>query len=113
MEDVVCNSGLLRITTSEEKEPVNDERKVKGLNKIKEVCGLIGMHISNVLQFHILKIKTSIDAWTTLETLFAKSNISWVTQLNTELMNLNSLDFDTIEVVLARFKELNIASRLW
>jgi hypothetical protein len=55
------------------------------------------------LEFHWLNLKTHIDAWTTLESLFATPSASRVMQ-HTKLLNLKAQDFETIEVFLARFK---------
>ena len=45
MEDVLRSRGLYRITSGKEKEPTNDDNKIKWENKCDEAHGFIGMPI--------------------------------------------------------------------
>jgi hypothetical protein len=53
MEDLSRSKGLYRITLGKEKEPTDDDKKVKWANRSDEARGLIGMSISPDLRFHL------------------------------------------------------------
>jgi hypothetical protein len=56
MEDLLRSKGLYWITLGKEKEPIDDEKKIKWANKNDESHGLIKMSISLDLRFHLQEI---------------------------------------------------------
>jgi hypothetical protein len=53
MEDVLKSKGLYWITLGKEKEPMDDDKYVKYVNKNGEARRVIGMSISLNLRFHL------------------------------------------------------------
>jgi hypothetical protein len=51
MEDLLRSKGMYQITLGKEKEPTDDEKKVKWDNKNDEAGGLIKFSISHDLRF--------------------------------------------------------------
>jgi hypothetical protein len=58
-----------------EKEPTDDENKVKWDNKNDEARGLIKIFISPDLWFHLQEIDDPDEAWEKIEYVFGKKNI--------------------------------------
>jgi hypothetical protein len=56
MEDLLRSKGLYQITLGKEKEPTDDDKKVKWDNRNDEARGLIRMSISPDLRFHLQEI---------------------------------------------------------
>jgi hypothetical protein len=56
MADLLRSKGLYWITLGKEKEPIDDENKVKWVNRNDEARGLIEMSISPDLRFHLQEI---------------------------------------------------------
>ena len=53
MEDLLRSKGLYLITMGKEKEPIDDDKNVKWVNRSDEARGLIRMSISHDLRFHL------------------------------------------------------------
>jgi len=53
MEYSLRSKGLYQITLGKEKEPTDDDKYVKWINRNDESYGLIGMLISLDLRFHL------------------------------------------------------------
>ena len=73
MEDVLQSMGLFRTTSGKEKEPIDDNKKIKWKNRCDEAHGLIGMSISTDLWFHISRIDEPDKAWERLESVNCKT----------------------------------------
>ena len=101
MEDVLRSRGLFRITLGKEREPIDDDKKIKWANWCDESCGLIGMSISTDLWFHISGIDEPDKAWEKLESMFDKHNEIRGHQLENELISLNPSDFSCIQSYLS------------
>jgi hypothetical protein len=108
MEDLLRSKGLYRITLEKEKEPIDDEKKVKWDNNHGEARGLIRMSISHVLKFHFQEIDDPDEAWEKLESVFGKHNIIRAHQLENQILTLIPNDFSCIEDYLSNFKTLII-----
>jgi hypothetical protein len=108
MDDLLRSKGLYQITLGNEKEPTNDENKVKWANRNDKARGLIGMYISHDLRFHLQEIDDPNEAWEKLESMFGKHNIIWAHQLENQILNLSPDYFSCIEDYLSNFKTLRI-----
>jgi hypothetical protein len=75
MEDLLRSKSMCRITLGKEKEPTNDDKKLKWDNKSDEARGLIGMSISPDLRFHLKEIDDHDEAWEKNKSVFGKLNI--------------------------------------
>jgi hypothetical protein len=82
---------LYLITLGKEKEPTDNENKVKRDNRNNEACGLIGMTISPYLRFHLQGINAPDEAWENIQVGFGKHNIIRAHQLENQLMMDNIL----------------------
>jgi hypothetical protein len=108
MEDLLRSKGLYRITLEKEKEPTDDEKKVKLANRNDEACGLVKMSISLDLRFHLQEIDDPNEAWENLESLFGKHNIIRAHELENLLLTLSLNYFSCIEYYLSKFKTFRI-----
>jgi hypothetical protein len=108
MEDLLRSKGMYQITLGKEKEPTDDEKKVKWDNRNDEARGLIGMSISPDLRFHLQEIDDPDEAWEKLESVFGKHNIIRAHQLENQILTLSPNDFSCIEDYLSKFKTLRI-----
>ena len=75
-------------------------------NKMDEGMGLIALHVSDSLLFHLDGLTTPRDYWHKFETFFGQVNEFRELQLDTELTSLTPTDFSTIEDFLMKFKSL-------
>jgi hypothetical protein len=75
MEDLLRSKGMYWITLGKDKEPTDDERKLKWANRNDEACGPIGMFICLDLRFHLQEIDDPDEAWEKIEYVFGKHNI--------------------------------------
>jgi hypothetical protein len=75
MEDLLRSKGLYPITMGKEKEPTDDDKKLKWANRSDEARGLIGMSISPDLRYHLQEIDNPEEAWGKIESMFGKVNI--------------------------------------
>jgi hypothetical protein len=75
-------------------------------NKLDEAMGLIGLHVSDSLLFHITECKTPKASWDKLASLFGKVNEFQVRQLEVELPSLVLDEHASIEYYLAKFRLL-------
>jgi hypothetical protein len=75
MEDFLRSKGLYQITLGKEKERIDDDNKLKWVNRSDEARGLIRMSISPDLRFHLKEIDDPDEAWENIESVFGKLNI--------------------------------------
>ena len=73
-------------------------------NKIDEVMGLIGLHVSNSLLFHLDGCDTPKKSWDKLASLFGKINEFRALQLEAEMSSLVPDEHASIEDYLAKFQ---------
>jgi hypothetical protein len=90
MEDLLRSKGLYQITLGKEKEPTDDDKYVKWINRNDEARGLIKMSISPDLRFHLQKIESSDKSWENLEVVFGKHNIIQAHQLKNQVNDFKS-----------------------
>jgi hypothetical protein len=58
-----------------EKEPIDDDKYAKWINRNDEASGLIKMSISPDLRFHLQNIESPNKSWENLKSIFGKHNI--------------------------------------
>ena len=75
-------------------------------NKLDEAMGLIGLHVSCSLLFHIADCKTPKASWDKLDSLFGKINEFRSLQLEVELSSLVPDEHAFIEDYLTKFRLL-------
>jgi hypothetical protein len=75
MEYLLRSKGLYQITLGKEKEPTDDDKKLKWANRSDIARGLIRMSISHDLRFHLKEIDDPHEAWEKIESVFGKLNI--------------------------------------
>jgi hypothetical protein len=75
MDDLLRSKDLYHITLGKEKEPTDDDKKLKWANRSDEARGLTRMSISPDLRFHLKEIDDLEEAWETIESVFGKLNI--------------------------------------
>jgi hypothetical protein len=73
MEDFLRSKGLYQITLGKEKEPIDDENKVKWANRNEEAHGLNIMSISPNLRFHLQEMYDQDEAWEKLKSVFVNT----------------------------------------
>jgi hypothetical protein len=108
MEDLLRSKGLYQITLGKEKEPTDDDKKVKWANRSDKACGLIRMSISPDLRFHLKEIDDPEEAWENIESVFGKLNIIRAQQLENQVLTLSPSDFSFLGDYLSKFKTLRI-----
>ena len=108
MEDLLRSKGLYQITLEKEKEPIDDNKKVKWANRSGEPRGLIRMSISHDLRFHLKEIDDPDEAWEKIESVFGKFNIIRAQQLENQVLTLIPSDFSCLGDYLSKFKTLII-----
>jgi hypothetical protein len=108
MEDLLRSKGLYQITLGKEKEPTDDDKKVKWANRSDEAHGLIRMSISLNLRFHFKEIDDPDEAWEKIESVSGKLNIIRAQQLENQVLTLSPSDFSCIGDYLSKFKILRI-----
>jgi hypothetical protein len=104
MKDLLRSKCLYRITLGKEKEPTNDDKKAKWVNRSDEARGLIGMSISPDLRYHLQEIDDPKEAWEKIESMFGKLNIIQAQQLKNQVLTLSPSDFSCLGDYLSRFK---------
>lgn len=71
-----------------------------------EAMGLIALHVSNSLLFHLHDLLTPRAMWLKFETLFGIVNEFHAIQIEVELTSLSPDSFPTIEDFLNKFKTI-------
>ena len=74
MQVALHNKGLFRMKMGREAKPQQYFEKNKFLNRLDEAFDFMCIHISWDLLFHLEGIRTSKEAWETLESLFDKQD---------------------------------------
>ena len=74
-------------------------------NKMDEEMGLIALHVSDSLQFHLDGCNTPLDMWTKLDGLFSTVNEFRELQIDVELTSLIPYYFPSIKEFLMKFKQ--------
>ena len=105
--------GLFRITSGNEIEPTDGDKKIKWENRCDETRGLIRMSISTNLWFLISGIDEPDKAWKKLESMCGKHNEIRGHQLENELISLNPNDYSCIQYYLSKYKTLIILCEEW
>ena len=72
MEIQIHAIGLYRVTMDTEEEPDSVTDKARFLNKKDEVFRFLCLSVSRDLLFHLSGLKTSMEIWDKLETLYGK-----------------------------------------
>ena len=91
-----------------EKEPIDDEKKIKWDNRNEEARQIIKMSISHDLRFHLQKIDDLDEAWEKLEYVFGKYNIIWAHQLENQILTLITIFFLALKTIYLSLKHLEI-----
>ena len=98
--------GLYRVTMGTEVEPNSAMEKYNYFNRLDEAFGFLCPSISREILFHIDNLKTPIEVWVRLESLFGKIDELRGHQLENELISLSPVHFETIQEFFTKFKSL-------
>ena len=106
MQIVLRNNILCIVTMGKEGESRAAIKKSKYLNKLDEAFGLMCIHISIELLFHIVELKTPREVWLKLESMFGNKDEIRGHILENELIALQPNNFETIQHFFSKSKSL-------
>ena len=89
-----------------EAKPKQYVEKNKFLNRLDEAFGLMCIHISRDIQFHLKGLKTLKEAWEDLGSLFGKQDELRGHNLENGLIALEPSSFETIQQFFTKYKAL-------
>ena len=106
MQQLLQSKGLWQTLAENQPTFTKEMEKFSYRNKLDEAMGLIGLHVSNSLVFHLDGCDTPKKNWDKLASLFGKVNEFRALQLETELSSLIPDEHGSIEDYLAKFRSL-------
>ena len=111
MELSLHKHGYLRIIQGREAEPHQPVEKNQFLNCCDEAFGYLCTYISRDILLNLEGLRTPIESWENLDSLFSKQDELRGYILENELVSLHPNSFETIEKLFTKFKSLALQCR--